>query len=445
MERRMASVIRNLLRPAWVRWILLPVLVLFAAHAGWTLISKWRFEARLQEMRAAGEPVELRDLAPPPVPEDENAAALLLEAERVYEEQLADQPVGVVTDPENWLEEDRAELQEWLAKGEHYRTLLARAAAKPALRMDLDWEAGPMMRVATIPAMHHAAEFLEYRARFGKATAESIRDLDVMLGLAPKLERQTAISVLVRWTIEGVAADTLVLLSARPDFDVAAARAALDPAFASAIAAQRPLVRDALLGERTIGISVARRWISGESPTVFLREIDSLTGGEEATDAEDEETSAADVLAGSWLFRPIAYGDALRLIELMDQHLVLVDLPPRDALARTETLQEEYAGKLPWLISSLYAVLPTKLHVERQRHLAHMRLARVGLALLELRKRNGEWPRSLRPVAALIGADAMIDPYTGDELQYEPGVRLEAAAPIVEGLREEMEIVWRFR
>jgi hypothetical protein len=442
MGRWMASVIRKLLRPAWVRWIVLPMLTLVAAHAGWTLVLRWRFEARLAELRAAGEPVELQDLAPPPVPEEEDATPLLLEAERFYEEQLADQPLAVLTDPGEWQEYDRAELQEWLAKGERYRTLLARAAAKSALRMDLDWDAGAEMRVPTVPAMQHAAEYLEYRARYGEATSESLRDVAVILGLAPKLERHTVITTLVRWTIESIAAESVAVLARRPDFDVVAARARLDSVFAAAVAAERPLMRDALLGERTIGISVTRRWISGESPTVFLRELDALTSPDEV---KDRETSVADVLAGSWLFRPIAYGDALRLVELMGRQIDLIVLPPREALARAETLEEGYSGKLPWLISSLYANLPEKLHRERLRHLARMRIARVGLALLDLRRRNGEWPGSLRPVAALIGSEATIDPFTGEQLEYEPGERLEAAVPIPEGLREELEIVWRFR
>lgn len=44
----------------------------------------------------------------------------------------------------------------------------------------------------------------------------------------------------------------------------------------------------------------------------------------------------------------------------------------------------------------------------------------------------------------LVGAETIVDPYTGERLQYEPGVRVEAAVPIPdEELRADDEIVWR--
>jgi hypothetical protein len=79
------------------------------------------------------------------------------------------------------------------------------------------------------------------------------------------------------------------------------------------------------------------------------------------------------------------------------------------------------------------------------KHQARMRIARTGLALLELRQTTGAWPESLDAVVPLVGEEWVEDPFTGGRLQYEPGVRLEAAAPIpFEDLRADDEIVWRF-
>jgi hypothetical protein len=64
MARGMASVIRKRLRPAWVRWIVLPLRIGIAGHAGWPSINKWRFQAERREMRASGEPARSTDEAP---------------------------------------------------------------------------------------------------------------------------------------------------------------------------------------------------------------------------------------------------------------------------------------------------------------------------------------------------------------------------------------------
>ena len=432
-----------MLRPWWARWIVSPLLLLLLARAGLTLALEWRFEARVSELRDAGEPTELRDLAPSPVPETENGASLLLEADRFHEEQLSRGPIALRLNSADWAEDERAELQEWLAIGEPYRRRLARIAARPVLRMDLDWDAGVRMAVPAIPAMRHAKVYLEHRARYGVGgTSESVRDIAVMLGLASKLEHPSVATTLLRWAFESAALTSVTMLEGRPDFDPSAARNALDRRFEAAIAVERQLMRTALQGERTFGISMARRWISGESPTAFLREIAVNTG---ADAEEDAKANVSDLFGGSWLFRSIAYRDALRLLELMDAHLDLFDLPAREAHARSESLEEEYAGTLPWLISSRYAGILEKLHRGRLRHLARMRIARAGLALLELRQERGEWPRTLDDLVPLIGAEAIVDPFTGDPLQYRPGVRLEAAAPIPDpDSRDEFEIVWRF-
>ena len=154
------------------------------------------------------------------------------------------------------------------------------------------------------------------------------------------------------------------------------------------------------------------------------------------------------------MFRPLAYRDGLRLIELMDGALKLVDLSPRAAVPAAEELVTRFRRPLPNVASHLYAVVPVKAMKERLKHLAKMRVARVGLALLELRQETGEWPRALDRVIPLVGAEEVIDPYTGNQLDYEPGVRLEAMDPLPGGMERDSEefkeigdlyqIVWRF-
>jgi hypothetical protein len=436
--------IRGLLRPFWVRWVVLPLLVLLAAHAGWTLTLKWQFEKRIAALRAAGEPVELGDLRRPKIPDEDNAAALWEEAHKWYEENLSPGPQQHLTLPEDlWDDEARAEVAEWLAEGGPYVDLLARAAARPDMWQDLDWEAGLAMQVTAIPELQEAVRFLEHRVRLAeRATPEVLRDLAIILDLAPKLERSCLILVLVRWIVQERAADSLRALAAKPGFDAREARALLDRRFA--IVDDAIDLRKALQGERVICLSASRRWIGGESAVKMATDINALTGDDAPSGAVDR--TRVD-FSGSWIVRPFAYRDALLLLDLTEKALDLVDLPSRDALPAAEALRDEYMKGLPNLFSHLWAALPIKAIPERLRHEAKMRIARVGLALLELKQTTGAWPESLDAVVPLVGEEWIIDPYTGGRLQYEPGVRLEAAVPVPEAFKdmpEEYEIVWRF-
>ena len=100
-------------------------------------------------------------------------------------------------------------------------------------------------------------------------------------------------------------------------------------------------------------------------------------------------------------------------------------------------------------VTGMYVKMPAKLLKDRARLLARMRVTRTALALLQLRQDTGTWPNSVEAVIPLVGEEAVTDLYTNKRLQYEPGVRLEAAVPISSELqgefREDMKIVWRFK
>ena len=433
--------IRRLLRPWWARWIVLPLLAILAAHAGWTLVLRWRFERRLEELRASGAPVELRDLRRPPIADEDNAAALWEEANKWHEEHLKPAPGQLNWSYDEWPEEYLEEIRAWLAKGDPYVDLLARAAAKPGMWQDLSWEAGPDMRVEAIPQTQEAVDFLRHRARFAeRATPEALREVAVILDLAPKLERPLLLLMLIRRTVEHIAADSLRELAAKPGFDAREARALLDPRF---LATDDPgHFREALEGDRAVGISLSRRWIAGESPFAIMEKAQMDLGLDEPVKTRDR--ALLNLVSGSWLARPLAYRDALRLLDLAEKEIRLLDLPPREALPAAQALREEYFVGPPNVFSHLFATMPMNAFRHRLHHLARMRIARVGLALLELRQTTGTWPESLDAVVPLVGEAWVEDPFTGDRLQYEPGVRVEAAVPIAnEELRADDEIVWR--
>jgi hypothetical protein len=160
------------------------------------------------------------------------------------------------------------------------------------------------------------------------------------------------------------------------------------------------------------------------------------------------EKTFVDALASSWLARPLAYRDALTLLDARARWLAIAALPPREVRAKSAALVDDAEFRsITTLFSSLWVTLPRKAILDQQRNAARIRVARVGLALLVLRQETDAWPESLDAdaVVSLVGAEAIVDPFTGGRLAYEPGVLIAADAPIEhEDLRDEFEIVWRF-
>jgi hypothetical protein len=214
----------------------------------------------------------------------------------------------------------------------------------------------------------------------------------------------------------------------------------LDPRFATTDDPSD--MRRALEGERVMGLSLSRRWIGGEGPVGILKEIHALA--EDGAPRVTAKGTLADWAWSSWIARPLAYRDALRLLDLMEKTLSLLDVPARDAMPVAETLRDEYRTGVPNLVSHLRAVLPVQAIDALLEHQARVRIARVGLAVLELRQTTGAWPGTLEAVVPMVGAEWIEDPYTGKPLEYEPGVRLEAAVPIPNEDRADDEIAWRF-
>lgn len=66
-------------RKRFFLWLAIIVGVLILANGIFTWVTDWRLQARVAAIRAAGHPASIADLAPEPIPADQNAAAYLEE------------------------------------------------------------------------------------------------------------------------------------------------------------------------------------------------------------------------------------------------------------------------------------------------------------------------------------------------------------------------------
>jgi len=422
--------LRRLIRPWWMRWIVMPIAAIVALHAVITLAQGWRFDARISDLDAAGEPILFDEWDWSRARRKESTAPSLREADDWYEEHLqADQSDYVRRIHSEFVgtsevdAERLAPWREWLARGDPYVELLGKVAARLRTEQAPNWRAA--YDLSNDPSVYRASAFLVQRiVRAEHATEQQVRELSVMLHIARIFERSYRVNVQSRWEFEGHAADALEKLSKKPGFDARAARRSLDGLFSAAL--DPSVAKDALRGERARGVGFASWWIAGESPFQYHYQV---MGIPERWRPEPDSDPPSDSLWSSWWMRPLAYRDAARFLDLMDAAIAAADMPPRAALSRAEELEREYGRSLPNVVSHVYAGVPRFLMSAQLRHVAQMRVARVGLAILELRQTQGGWPRTLESVIPLVGAEAVVDPYTDSRLQYEPGVRLKAMVP----------------
>jgi len=400
--------------------ILLALLLLCTAggYLFWGRSRRAEFEARVASLKAAGEPVAWEDLAPPPAPEAQDAAPLLLGAQEIHEH---DEPWYALPPERNdWTPEDWDKVRAYLSRNVEYGRLLEEAAARPECRPPLVLENG-WPREPLIPILQDAAGFLAPRALLEAHDgdpAAALRTLQVLFKLGRHAPAHTLIGMLVGMTVEGYAVRVLFELAEQPGFPAGYARALFDGRLASRSTTD---LREVMRGERVGAIEVIGRLQRGESMAAVL----------------GTESDLPTPLLG-----PLLWDDAILLLDDAQRMLDIVSLPYPTAFPLAENLAREAKdrGALHPL-SPLWAILAPKIVHAGAAHDARMRGARIALALLEARAKHGAWPPS-------TDLSMVLDPFTLDFFRYTVDgdtAVLEAAVPIrpeQEAIREDLEVKW---
>ena len=393
-------------------WSGLALLVPLTAYAIWTYTLSRELEERLEEIRARGEPARFEELEPPRPPDDRNAAPLYQKAKEWLSEHEIEhaEPLDTLLLSRNeWGDEHWAEVRAWVDSCEPYIVLIHEATARPECWFERDWTNPIEMSIPLISIAMDAAGLLQLRAlldaREGSGSMRSVRHIEALMKLAGHQFPSTLITYLVRLTHEGMAVETLKEIVKHPELDARAVRARLDPLFR---AAERPgAFRHVLAAERAMGL-------------YFALEATALS---------------------SWPARPLAYMDALALLDVMAEAIELSEQPREQAVAGYEALRRRTEARgFPYIATKMLMPIPGRAFKEVTKHTAMMRLARIGLAVLEHKQRTGSWPDALE--------DSMPpDPFTNKPFYYRrhgSGVRLAADAPIgPNDLLEDYEwLVW---
>ncbi len=160
------------------RWILGLPLLAAAAYFAWGLMLAAKYEARLDALRAAGEPVTYEDLAGPEVPSDQNGAALLREASEIFKKvnEKWTFRLGLDYDDSSWAEE--RPVRDALPELESCFSKIEEAAQRPIVALP---PSSP--EPVAFVQFQNVVQALDFRAHF-EPTAEAI---DLHLTLADRM------------------------------------------------------------------------------------------------------------------------------------------------------------------------------------------------------------------------------------------------------------------
>lgn len=203
----------------------LGVLLVAGSHLAWTYGEKRAFEARIDKLCAAGEPVDWEDLVQPPIHHDQSATGLLAEAATWLEtHREAHQELdSLFREREHWLrsrdlcdlvdEEERDRLIVYLDSLAPYFEILERIPARPAGRVRLAWEQGFEMDTPAVRWLQDVVRHLCARVELDRVddgrTERAARTAILLLEIADRCDVPYVIGHLVLHMVREQAATVL--------------------------------------------------------------------------------------------------------------------------------------------------------------------------------------------------------------------------------------------
>jgi hypothetical protein len=408
------------------RWGCLTLIVigvgLFAVFVLSRRNAKERFEEAVQELRAAGEPTDPAEFAPPRVPDSQNAEPLL---RRIVEAKLEldlkhDELFNLMS-----VEENEPELEAYVrAAAPLYRDIES-ALRRRSFWVDVDWSQGYRMSHDWMWRLVAVDELLRARARLDMRSPATLprcaETIAQMLDLAKLPNAYPA--HLFRANFEAGAIRVLRDLLEMPGFDAARFRAILDERLA-ADESHRPELT--LRRERVLAIHFF------QNPDDELMDAWTSLG-------RDWE-SWTDDISRRLLWKPFLYRDANRYLAIMEEGLGICADPTPAAVESSARLMHRTQQLPAYYLMSRSGGIRVFLNLWMAREAtARLRLARTALALLVYRREHGGYPPELDEV------EASTDPFTGRSFSYERTdgeVRIASAAPDVVPVMDERLRSW---
>jgi len=397
------------------------------AGTGWYLYGascRSRFEEQVAALRAAGHPTRFEDLATPPVPDEENGVKLLEQATRILaeREKAPDSADRLLWQREQPVEEIVA-IATYLDSLAPYFQLLEQVPARPHWRPDVDWSEGMEVVLGHVGELANACHLLEARARFDLEidgrTERAAATAVLLMDLGRKCRGPCVMGHAVWVFMTSTAVRVLRNAIREPGFEAALFRRVVDPRLAQAIPDRGPGAT-MFIEERVYLIAYVRAMDKGGLPELV----------------EDRSEYGKSPL----LDRPRLYRDACLCLDIVQEGIERSDTTPDGALGVGADFRARYPGDARRDMVTSYATLNAVSFEKFGARVAAFRLARVVMALLEHRQREGAWPETLDALGEMP-----LDPYGGKPFLYERtehGCRVRSAKEDSDERLEDRDLLW---
>ncbi len=376
-------------------------------------VADERLEAELTAIREKGEPLLLAEMAPPPVPDEQNAAIpfgraaeLLLEPEADEEQEAMD---GLLENPDGIADEAAEIMREWVDRHRATYAAIEDGLSRSGCRFDYDYSSAETILEPSHPWAFEIVRFgrllavrgiLGARAgETGEAYDDAVRVLRLarLMSLDPQL-----VHAIVRIVCEGRALTVIQAAMHRepPDperrTDVIASLDSIDV---------RGNLRHALFGERCFGRSMFDAFLDNRDLGGALGPVGALEGGLEAMLLQAAPT-------------PVIRLDQAHYLNLMARKIELSSRPAHQTREGWDAFQREGQDP-PWyaLLSGNTLIHMQRMYVQAEAHRARLDMARIALDLEHALAVTGSLPDTiLSPGAG--NHRGVIDPFSGKNYRY---------------------------
>ena len=378
-----------------------------------------QFDDKLAELRKQGEPLTLTELAPPAVPDDQNAAVLheqafklLEDIPRATDDRLRELFPRSAPAP---TAEDLAEARKLLAPCAPALDLIRQGTLRPKCRFDLDYNANPVAMLLPHPSkVQRAGRLLSYESRIEIAQGRpdaAVADCVTALRLADGLKDEPiVVDQMVRFALIGMGTNGLQRVLDQSEPGEAALREAVG--VLAALDDRGPLLR-ALKGERVVDLAVVRLVLDDPATAVELFMHTDGTSPFEGVKTKLMRASA----------RPVLLASAIEYLDRVEQSQNLAAKPyyqSHQAFRQLENqVKQEYRTQ-PLAHLFAWMELPTvsKSALAYDRSLAGIGKARLAIALRLYRTKHGQYPDDLAVLVPDLIDKLPIDPFSGKDFIY---------------------------
>lgn len=406
--------LKKLRRPA-----LILLLILAVAHAGLNIYASVLLNRELAELRQKGEPLTLGEMAPPLVPEAENAAPLYRQAFAAREIKHSEE-----LKLDKLLSQDArldAAGQAILQRNQQALRLARRAAARPFCRFDSNWSQAvppPEIPLPQYAEMRMLARLLRVQAvqdaRSGDLKS-ALSNIHAIYRMSDHLSQEPLlIGFLLARALDAIASralDDVLQIQSVP--------AAQGQAFAASLP-RADLNRSflhALSGERVFGLWTLE---SSRSDPVYVYNM--FVPSEDYLSVRENTMPALP----AWFIKPLVILwapfsklDEVCYLRFFKQRLAA--LPPLQMPLQGTDVDDDSGFETPFYAVLTRAILPGISRSTWNRDRAEVLLLQKqnALAISAFRAaHNGAYPTNLQQAATAWNAPLLLDPYNAQPFQY---------------------------